>query len=144
MAKRSDWLLLALDAAGSKGLSPVQLQKALFLLGKELPDVVAATGWYDFEPYNYGPFDSAVYSDAKNLANSREAEIVQREGETWNRYLITRDGEVRASYVAREHPKVADYLRRLVAWVQAQTFQSLVSAVYAKYPDMRANSVFQG
>jgi hypothetical protein len=31
---RSDWTLLAIDAGGASGLSPVQIQKVLFLLGE--------------------------------------------------------------------------------------------------------------
>jgi hypothetical protein len=141
---KSDWMLLAITAAGAKGLSPVQLQKTLFLLGKEMPEAVGSD-WYAFEPYNYGPFDRRVYEDAESLARKGEVEITQRAGENWNRFTPTRDGEVTASWRVREAPPGAvDYLNRLVEWVQQQTFQKLVSTIYAKYPEMRANSVFQG
>lgn len=141
---RKDWTLLAIATAKTKGLSPVQLQKTLFLLGKEMSDAVARTGFYDFEPYHYGPFDRAVYTDAVQLAKGGEVEITQRAGENWNSYVATRDGEIRASWLAREVPAAVAYLDRLVEWVQSQSFQGLVTAIYAKYPEMRANSVFQG
>lgn len=143
MLARSDWTLLAIAAAGREGLSPVQLQKTLFLLGKRLPAAVGGD-WYDFKPYHYGPFDRDVYVDAERLAKKDEVEVVQRHGESWNRYALTRDGEIRTSYLEREKPEAFEYLNRLVEWVQQQTFQGLVSAVYAEYPEMRANSVFQG
>lgn len=145
MAARIDWLLLALNAAGSKGLSPVQLQKTLFLLGQKMADKVGA-GFYDFQPYHYGPFDRDVYTDAEKLAASGRIEIEQREGESFNRYIITREGEVDVSRLAHyEAEEVSEYLReKLIPWVRSQSFQSLVSAIYAEYPEMRKHSVFQG
>jgi hypothetical protein len=137
-------MLLAIDAAGAQGLSPVQLQKALFLLGKAAPEAIGDQ-WYEFKPYHYGPFDRAVYVEAERSSKKGEIEVSQRDGENWNRYAITRDGEIRVSYILRETPAATvTYLGQLVAWVQAQTFQALVTAIYAKYPEMRANSVFQG
>lgn len=143
MLTRKDWTLLAVEAAGVQGLSPVQLQKTLFLLGKEMPEAVG-NAFYQFQPYHYGPFDHGVYADAEQLAKAGEVEITHRKGENWNRYVITRDGTVRASFVKREAPAAFEYVCRLVEWVHGQTFQSLVTAIYAKYPEMRKNSVFQG
>jgi hypothetical protein len=143
MMTRSDWTLLAVAAAGREGLSPVQLQKTLFLLGKRLPSAVE-NDWYDFQPYHYGPFDRKVYIDAERLAAKDEIEVTQRNGESWNRYALTRDGEIRASFLEREKPEAVEYLGRLVRWVQEQSFQKLVTSIYAEYPEMRANSVFQG
>jgi len=143
MMNRKDWTLLAICAAGHKGLSPVQLQKTLFLLGKEIPEAVNGD-FYDFQPYNYGPFDRRAYIDAEALADEGRVEISQNAGENWNRFTATRDGEIKASYLQREVPEATEYLSRLVPWVQQQTFQQLVKAIYAKYPEMRANSVFQG
>lgn len=143
MLTRKDWTLLAIAAAKLKGLSPVQLQKTLFLLGREMPEAVGRD-FYDFTAYHYGPFDRAVYTDAEELAVAGEVEVTQRAGENWNRYLVTREGEIRASYLEREVPQAAKYLDELLDWVLRQTFQGLVTAIYAKYPEMRANSVFQG
>ena len=145
MAQRSDWLLLVLDAAGPQGLTPVQLQKALFLLGKKLPANVIGENFYKFQPYNYGPFDRTVYSDAERIAAKNEVLIERRERESFNRYVISRDGEIAVSrFKSVEARSVAEYVQRLVGWVQEQTFESLVSAVYAEYPEMRINSVFNG
>jgi uncharacterized protein len=140
---RKDWTLLAICAGGRKGLSPVQLQKTLFLLGRELPNVVG-DHWYDFKPYHYGPFDRAVYDEADNLAKQRAIAVIQREGENWNCFEPTPEGVSRASFLEREAPTVAvKYIDRLVEWVQAQSFQKLITAVYGKYPEMRVNSVFR-
>ena len=53
-----DFLLLVVASGKDKALTPVQLQKSLFLLGKtDLAEAVDSP--YDFEPYHYGPFDAA-------------------------------------------------------------------------------------
>ena len=127
------------------GLSPVQLQKTLFLLGKKMPKAVGES-FYSFQPYNYGPFDRTIYTDAQRLADKGQIQIERRANESFDRYVITRDGEVDISRLAHYEAKdVSVYLReKLVPWIQAQTFESLVSAIYAEYPDMREHSVFQG
>jgi hypothetical protein len=142
--KRRDWTLLAICTANGQGLSPVQLQKTLFLLGRELPDTVAPA-YYEFKPYHYGPFDSTVYSDADRLAEAGYVAITQRDGESWSRYLATAQGCERAETLKQEAPPAAvAYLQRVVEWALRQSFQQLVRSIYAKYPEMRANSVFQG
>ena len=64
---RKDYLLLVVAAAGSTPLTPVQLQKSLFLVKENLPEIPVP--FYEFEPYDYGPFDVEVYSDADSLAS---------------------------------------------------------------------------
>ena len=59
--------MLAISFAQGKGLSPVQLQKALFLLGKQFPSAVGEE-FYNFVAYNYGPFDKSIYWDTEELA----------------------------------------------------------------------------
>ena len=65
--ERHDWVLATLAATGDEPLTPVQLQKSLFLLAQGRPKVVGK-GFYQFRPYSYGPFDSSVYHDAEALA----------------------------------------------------------------------------
>ena len=65
--ERKDVLLAAL-AATKRPFFPVHLQKALFLVDRKLPHLFAER--YSFAPYDYGPFDSDVYSDASELSES--------------------------------------------------------------------------
>lgn len=64
---RQDWLLLVLAAAGRKPLSPLQLQKSLFLVGYDLAKLVGPD-FYTFRPFDYSPFDATVYRDAEEQA----------------------------------------------------------------------------
>jgi uncharacterized protein YwgA len=65
-----DWTLLVIAAADPKPLQPVQLQKSLFLLGRNLsPEQLQVKEFYDFQPYDYGPFCSDIYSNAEKLSD---------------------------------------------------------------------------
>ncbi len=135
--------MLAISYAKGAGLSPVQLQKSLFLLGKELPAEVGQ-GFYFFQPYNYGPFDSSVYTDASLLASLG---LVSKNdfGQGFWMYSATPEGLAYAEKLKIAAPqKAVSYLERIVPWAQSHSFASLVRAIYAKYPEYRQNSVFQG
>jgi hypothetical protein len=136
------WLLLALRASRG-GLTAVQLQKALFLLGERRSDAVGK-GFYRFEPYNYGPFCRQVYSDADMLAGFGYIEIDESRGRALRRYRLTPAGVHAADQLAAQAPQGGlKYLADVVDWVQSLSFNQLVRAVYQAYPEMRANSVFQ-
>ncbi len=138
-----DWNLLVLAAASGEPLSPVQFQKALFLLSRGLPPEVLGGSLYNFEPYNYGPFDAAVYRDAALLAEESLATVnPARQG--WTEYSATPEGIERARAIARQlDPRVSRYIKEVVDWTRSQSFSSLVRSIYDKFPDMKANSVFQ-
>ena len=108
--ERRDWNLLVLAAAGGDALTPVQLQKSLFLLGRTLPDTIIGEQFYRFEPYNYGPFDSSVYTDASILAYGKLA-ILSDQGR-WKQYSATAAGLKRAKELEKGlAPEIADYIR---------------------------------
>lgn len=140
--ERKDWTLLVINAAGPSGLSPVQLQKCLFLIGKNLPEVVGDS-FYQFIPYNYGPFDQAIYVDAQRLIDEKLVTFAQVAGKTWGFYIITLQGEEAAERIEPQvSPAVLTYIGAVVAWVQQLSFTQLLSAIYQQYPEYRANSVF--
>lgn len=140
--ERRDWNLLVLAAAGGKTLTPVQFQKSLFLLGKNLPEEMIGEGYYRFEPYNYGPFDSSVYSDATSLVSS-ELVLLSDQGR-WKQFAATAAGIDQAKELEKAlPPETAEYVRKVVGWVRGQSFASLVQAIYKHYPEMKANSVFK-
>ncbi len=141
----ADWVLLAIDASPRKSLSPVQLQKALFLFSRNLNDSQRRTdGFYNFEPYDYGPFDRAVYDDAEALRASGNIVIDSPTSTGRRRYSATPGGSQSAAVIRKSiEPEVQEYLDRAVGWVGSLSFNGLVKAIYNEYPEMRANSVFQ-
>jgi hypothetical protein len=138
--ERHDWTLLVIAAADGRALSPVQLQKVLFLLGKDLG--LDGGGYYNFHAYDYGPFDVDVYRDAERLAARG---LVTIEHGAYKTFTITGAGKAKAAEVgvALNEP-ARGFVRELVAWALRQSFQDIVKAVYRRFPEMRQNSVFRG
>lgn len=142
--EREDWTLLAIASAGGQAVTPVQLQKILFLLGSKLPDAVGRE-FYQFEPYNYGPFDVTVYRDAEALAARGLVATQAAPGQRWTSYAATPAGLRRAEQVRRgANTDAVAYLSKVVAWARALSFSDLVKAIYREYPAFRARSIFGG
>jgi uncharacterized phage-associated protein len=143
---RRDWVLLTISAAEGRPVSPVQLQKALFLLSRNLKlGQLRTAHFYAFEAYDYGPFAREIYDDAEAL----EAEgfiLIRQVGQpAYREYVSTPAGLQRASILRAElDDEVKDYLDRVVKWVQSMSFDQLVRAIYQAYPDTKVNSVFRG
>jgi hypothetical protein len=139
---RQELVPAALAAGGRNAVfSPAQVQKLFFLLDRE------AARWlngphFHFQPYDYGPFDRAVYDV---LATLKSDKLVEIDHNGWYRtYSLTEDGFVEGGRaLAQIEAPAAAYIEQVVTWVKARDFKSLVSAIYAKYPDMRVNSVFR-
>lgn len=142
--KRKNWPLLALAASESGRLTPLQVQKALFLLGQELGAVVD-DDYYHFVPYHYGPFDTAIYQDLEDLVDAGLVQKVRSEHHTGKDYELTDAGHKKVTSLKRDVPHNAmDYLRDAVEWMKPLSFSQVVSAIYRKYPKFRVNSVFRG
>lgn len=137
---KQKWTLITLLKAKSKGLTPAQLQKTLFLLQKAFPKKLK--DFYHFKPYNYGPFDIQVYINAEKLASEGLINLYPVKN-GWSIYSITKTGEEVAKQVERQLDKpLIEYLDKVVKWAQSLTFQELISSIYKKYPEYKINSVF--
>lgn len=138
-----DWTLLALASAGGKPLTPVQLQKALFLLGRELPKVTGKN-YYRFVPHNFGPFDPTIYHDSEQLEDEGFVSVLYQAGRRWPVYSVTPRGLQRAHELEKSAPVTGvEYLRKAVKWARSLSFQQLVQAIYREYPEYRVNSIFR-
>ena len=90
--KRSDLALAMLGLAEGHPYTPAQIQKALFLVTRNLPQVVSRGSGYDFQPYDYGPFDKSVYADLRDCARRGLATIEDSPGARWPEYRATSQG----------------------------------------------------
>lgn len=144
MTPRQELVLAALSAGQTNSeLSPAQTQKLFFLIDQ---NVAGALGGplFNFEPYDYGPFDSAVYSDLDCLSGFSGHVDVNRNGR-YRTYRLTDLGrQVGEAKLATLNPEARDYLPRARDWVASLSFQDLVRAIYQAYPAMRAKSIFRG
>jgi len=116
---KKDWTLLAISLSREQGLSPVQIQKALFLLGKELPQAINGP-FYEFVPHNYGPFSKEIYEDAEGLAEQGMVAVARRPGRGFLEYYPTSFGDHQLGELKRRADPVAvAYLEKAVNWVQS-------------------------
>ncbi len=138
---KSEVVLAALAPAQGKQYSPVQVQKLLFLLDREASHLVDGPH-FNFEPYNYGPFDKAVYQVLDELD---EDELVTIRSGGWQRtYALTPTGQNEGDRLLGElSDSTKDYIRRVSAFVLKLNFLQLVSAIYKAYPDMQKNSILR-
>ena len=139
--KKTDILLLVLSAA-EESLTPVQLQKSLFLIG-ELMSQDVGDNFYQFEPYHYGPFDVTIYNDARIEAANGFINITRIPGQKWSCYSISNKGREQAAHI-QVSDKFKENIKKIVTWVQGMTFEKLVATIYKNYPDFQKNSVFYG
>lgn len=139
---RKDWVLLAISCAEKEYLSPVQLQKALFLLKQNKPSAVDKD-FYEFIPYNYGPFCQDIYSDTELLASEGLMRFIYATGQRWIGYSLTDKGR---EYVKTLKQIVSgedfEYLYKIVEWIRKLTFKQLLSVIYREYPKYKVNSIF--
>jgi hypothetical protein len=140
---RSEILLAGLAAGGENATyTPVQVQKLFFLLDRE---AAAALGgpFFNFVPYDYGPFDQAVYAGLDDLAR-RDLASVQSTGR-YRVYGLSQSGQIEGRRLLASFPPAArDYVTNVANWVRQLSFQQLVAAIYNRYPEMKAKSVFRG
>ena len=144
MISRKDWLLLALSHRDGEPMSPVQVQKTMFLMSEEARERVGDP-FYRFTPYDYGPFDSDIYADLEAMEADGWVSINQSPHRRWSAYSITPKGIERTEALGEEADSVClTFLGTVVDWVCAQSFSSLVRAIYEQYPAYKENSVFAG
>jgi hypothetical protein len=140
---RSDHVLAGLATAGTEPWSPVQVQKLFFLVDQRLESHLGGRA-FQFEPYDYGPFDPAVYHEINELADHGLA-TVSRPAFERRTYALTEPGRARGEAILENQSEVVrTSIRALAAWVRALSFKQLVTAIYAEFPDMKARSVFRG
>lgn len=134
------FVLAALAPAKGGAHSPVQVQKLIFILNEEIPKQFGGPH-FNFEPYDYGPFDKGVYEKLEALEREGLVEIIQ---DRWNSFKLTHGGQAKGDeLLASLNESTTQYLIDLSTFVRSLSFSELVSAIYKQYPQMKANSVFQ-
>lgn len=68
---RPEVVLLAMAAGGAGTLfEPARIRILLFLIDREIPEPFGGPH-FDFRPYDYGPFDGAIYDELDTLSAGR-------------------------------------------------------------------------
>ena len=139
--ERLDLLLALLAASGGDHYDPSRLEKSMFLLTRNLADVVVVTdGHYNFLPYNFGPVDLQVLRDVKTLADKGLASVTLKPDSLLELYSATQKGNIQGNKILEAMPaNCMDYIKEVSQWVRTTNFFQLVASIYADYPDMKPN-----
>lgn len=139
---RQEAILAALAPGKGHRHTPVQVQKLLFLIDRQIPNLVDGPH-FNFRPYHYGPFDRAVYTELERLSTFEFIDV--HEHGSIRSYALTASGERQADRAfGLLLPQAQDFITRTSEFVRKTSFSELVAAIYKAFPEMRANSVFQG
>ena len=139
--KRTDLLLKIIVAAEGEPVTPTQLQKTAFLVGKSFEGCLPSN-YYQFRKYDYGPFCVKIYRDAEQLERDGMIRIVYNRRGGWKEYKATQRG-LQQDF-ASVPTAIASFIEETMLWARSLSFQQLVRAVYTRFPAYRENSVFQG
>jgi uncharacterized protein len=138
---KQEMVLAALAPGAEHRYTPVQVQKLMFLIDRQIPELVNGPH-FNFQPYHYGPFDRTVYQELDRLADFDFVDV--HELGSVRTYALTASGARAADRAFRLlDPHAQDFVSRTSQFVRSLNFSALVSAIYKKFPEMRANSVFQ-
>lgn len=140
---REEIVLAALAPANGGKFSPVQVQKLLFLIDRNIPEEVDGPH-FDFQPYHYGPFDSNVYQVLEELVEEGDVEVTLPIGQCCRSYCLTPQGQEKGDDLLRTLGEVGrQYIIEISNFVRRLPFAQLVSAIYNAYPEMKEHSVFK-
>jgi hypothetical protein len=142
---RRDLVLAILSASDGRPYTPVQIQKAVFVICDQLPQLINDGPGFHFQPYDYGPFDSDVYTEIADLQRQGYAIVAPSRLGNWNTYAASDTGvDQGRGWLNVMDNAERDYIEEISHWVRSLNFNSLVKSIYEAYPHMRANSVFRG
>ncbi len=139
---RKQIVLAAMSTGNCDLYTPVQVQKLFFLIDRNVAEKLQGHAFFNFEPYNYGPFDREVYTTLNELTWDGYVETVPQG--TWTSYKLTDKGQDIGAKILDSIPEnLRNYIRNVSQFVRKLSFSELVRAIYKKYPEMRVNSAFQ-
>ena len=82
---------------------------------------------------------------SETLQSEGAAVIAPSANGRWRTYAASNEGVKHGVMILdRMDEEGRKYVKNVVQWVLAQSFGSLVKSIYAAYPEMKENSIFQG
>ena len=143
--RRSDWLILFLQATPGGPLDPVRVQKGMFLLTMRAS--LEEAQCYAFEPYAYGPMSRVLYGDVRLLCREHILDSTPIEGAAWQLLGLGASGRLVAERLrleaARHHPDTLTELESIRREISGLSFSELLEHVYDCYPAYAIRSVFR-
>lgn len=136
----SSW---AAPATETFPLDRIRMQKAIFLLTQRGP-----AEWkplYNYQPYNWGPYSSALANDVRHLVEAGEMTVEPVKGSSYGTYRTTDAGDAQVAPIWNGLPEEhKQFVRNVRRYVTSKSFNKLLREVYAAYPEFAVKSQFTG
>jgi hypothetical protein len=134
---RDDLLLLIAKGAENAPypFDAIRTMKSAFIVSQR--GLAEWRGLFDFQPYDYGPFDSAVYRSRDSLLDQG---LLERSG-GYDACVLTEGGQRRVGELEAQLGENANWLKGIGWWASSRSFAQLLREVYAEYPDFAARSI---
>lgn len=130
---KKDIILYVLSIASDNTLSPVQIQKLLFLIDKECN---IGKHFFKFVAYDYGPFDKTIYNELDELVKSDDVDVLISHGV--RQYKLINHKITQLEFT----DDVSEKIKQLCEFVKSCSFKELLVDIYKKYPEMAKNTAF--
>lgn len=118
---RIGWPLLAIAMAGPAGLSPLELQRVLLLVGQKREEQVGP-GFYEFQVNGSNPASAALFADMDALVTTEYLVKDWVPEASWSVFRLSDAGRAWATEFRRKVKKDAlTGLEDAVAWVKEQS-----------------------
>jgi|HubBroStandDraft_6_1064221.scaffolds.fasta_scaffold00159_44 hypothetical protein len=136
---REDVLLLLVDGAdGRYAMDTVRLMKGAFLVARRGRS--QWQGLFNFQAYDYGPFDPRVYDTRDELIHRG---LLEPRNGRYEKYTLTAAGRHRAGSLRRARGEEAAWIRRIGRYVSTRSFSQLLEEIYAAFPEFRERSIYR-
>lgn len=136
---KKDIILYVLSIAHNNILSPVQIQKLLFLIDEEISyKIDKGCKIFNFIAYDYGPFDKTVYDELQQLEQQGLVETLY--SASGRKYQLKKTLEETDFNSLSE--EVKSEIKSQCDFVQNCSFKELLVNIYRKYPKMAINTAF--
>ncbi len=133
-------LVLVIAQEIGEVITPIQLQKAVFLVSKQELEGLHKPR-YGFRPYHYGPFAKEIYIDAEELHEQGLVFRAPSRNGPWVDTVVTPKGSQKAGELRESlPPSTIDAIREIAQTVMSMSFQELAQHIYANYPEFAKNS----
>ena len=117
----------------------MQIQKALFVLGQEYPDILG--DFYEFSAHDYGPYSAELRSDLGELVDEGLIiRLTQRDG-TLADWEIGQGGmDLVIKLLQTTDPRIAMFLAAITHWAVTVSRARLLHEIFQRYPKFRGRS----
>lgn len=141
---KQDWLLLIIDAMGENPASPMEIQKALFLLGKNLNDQDRqCDNFYEFRAGDLGPEYIEIYEHTRVL-ESEKMIFIHFTLNGYSEFEIRVKGHKKASQLQLLlSEKTNKYIEDVIKWLRSTPYSLVIASILNNFPEMGAKAIFR-